>query len=284
MGLQQQQVVEHAQVRRLVPVDVVRRRVVAQHHHFGALQAHDAKGLGPTAVVANAHAHAGVHGVPHLEAFVAHLEVLFLQVLKWRGRFVVVVAGQVHLAVATDDVALSVHDDGCVEALALRGQFGIAQVKANAILARQIKQRLHIGVGHGRFKVAVDLGLVGHPVAREKRGQRQLGKHHKVGVAGVGLFEQFDQAGHHGGLAVAQVDGAELGDGQGEGAFHDNLGSKDLRKPAEPVLAGALTKGPGLPRAMNSPLPRATCNSLCAITTRPRLITVVGQPVRLLPS
>ena len=81
-----------------------------------------------------------------------------------------------------------------------------------------------------------------------------------MGVAGVGLFEQFDQAGHHGGLAVAQVDGAELGDGQGEGAFHDNLGSKDLRKPAEPVLAGALTKGPGLPRAMNSPLPRATCN------------------------
>jgi len=173
---------------------------------------------------------------------------------------VVVVAGQVYLAVAAHDLAFAVDDDGGVEALALRGEFGVAQVKANAILARQIKQGLHVGVGHGRFKVAVDFGLVGHPVTRKKRGQRQLWEDHKVRVAGVGLFEQFDQARHHGGFAVAQMDGAELGHGQGEGAFHGSLGNKDLRKPAEPVLAGALTKGPGLLRAMNSPLPRATCN------------------------
>ena len=204
--------------------------------------------------------------------------------LKRRGWFVVVVAGQVHFAVATHDLTFAVHDDGGVETLAFWGEFGVAQVKADAVLARQVKQGLHIGVGHGRLKVAVNLGLVGHPVAREKRGQRQLGEHHKVGMAGVGFFEQLDQARHHGGFAVAQMDGTELGNSQGEWSFHDSLGNKDLRKPAEPVLAGALTKGPGLPRAMNSPLPRATCNSLCAITTRPRLTTVVGQPVRLLPS
>ena len=125
MRLQQQQVVEHAQMWWLAPMDVVRRRVVSQHHHLGALQAHNPKGLGPTSVVANAHPHAGAHSLPHLEALVSHVEIFFLQVLKRRRWFVVVVPRQVHLAVATHGQALAVDDDGGVKALALRREFGV---------------------------------------------------------------------------------------------------------------------------------------------------------------
>jgi hypothetical protein len=105
IGLQRHQVRGGAQVHRLVPVDVERRRVVAQHHHLGALQRHHAVGLGPAAVVAQAHAEARTHGVEHAKAQVAHLEELLFQVLEGRLGLVVRVARQVDLAVLADDGA-----------------------------------------------------------------------------------------------------------------------------------------------------------------------------------
>src|ERR1043165_1927070 len=44
------------------PLRIHRRRVVAEHNHLDALQAHHPIGLGPTPVVADAHAHDAAHG------------------------------------------------------------------------------------------------------------------------------------------------------------------------------------------------------------------------------
>jgi hypothetical protein len=93
-------------------------------------------------------------------------------------------------------------------------QFGVAQVEAYAQLARGVEQRLHVGVGHAFFKVALDGLGVFHPVARKERGQRQLGKNDKLRAAGGGLAHHFDQAADHGRAGIGKVHSAHLGDRQ----------------------------------------------------------------------
>src|SRR3546814_6263552 len=110
---------------RLVPVDVVARRVVAQRDNLGTLQAHDAEGLGPAPVVTDAHADLGSHGRPDTEALVADLEILLLKVLERRLRLVVGMAWQMDLAVTADDAARPVDQHRGIEAAAVSGQFGI---------------------------------------------------------------------------------------------------------------------------------------------------------------
>lgn len=148
-GLQRQQVAGHAQVRRLAPVDVPARRVVAQHGELGALQAHHAEGLGPAPVVADAHADPRAERLPDLEALIANLEVLLLQVLERRLGLVVRMAGQMDLAVAADDVRLVVHQYGGVEAPAVLRELSVAQIEADAQLAREVEERLRLGARHG---------------------------------------------------------------------------------------------------------------------------------------
>ena len=211
-GLQHDLVRGGAQVRRLVPVDVQRRRVVAQHDQLGALQRHHAVGLGPAAVVAQAHADLDVVGFPHAEAQVADFEELLLQVLERRLGLVVGMAGQVDLAVLADDPGLAVHQDGGVELAPFRGQLGVAQVEADAEFARGVEQRLHVGVGHALFEEAIDRLGVFHPVARKESGQRQFGKDHELRLAGRGLAHHLDEAADHHRAGVGQVDGAHLGD------------------------------------------------------------------------
>src|SRR3546814_18141782 len=100
---------------RLVPVDVVARRVVAQRDNLGTLQAHDAEGLGPAPVVTDAHADLGSHGRPDTEALVADLEILLLKVLERRLRLVVGMARQMDLAVTADDAARPIGRASCRE-------------------------------------------------------------------------------------------------------------------------------------------------------------------------
>src|ERR1051325_3009641 len=110
---------EHAQVRRLRPVDVDRWRVVAEYDELGALQAHDTEGFRPAAVVADAHPDPGVHRLPHVEAIVPYLEVALLEMLERRGRLVVRVPRQMNLAVAPDRTAAAVDEDRRIEPVAV---------------------------------------------------------------------------------------------------------------------------------------------------------------------
>src|SRR3546814_10678277 len=96
-----------AQRRRFGPMDRHGRRVIAQHHQRGALQRHHAPGFGPAPVVAQAHADFRAHRVPYPERLVADPEELLLEVLEWRLRLVVVVPGQMHLAILAHDTRRS---------------------------------------------------------------------------------------------------------------------------------------------------------------------------------
>ena len=95
---------------------VVQRRVVAEHHHLDALQAHDAVGLRPAPVVADAHAHDAAEGAADREAEIADLEIALLQMLERALRLVLGVAGQMDLAVLADDAAVALDQDRGVEA------------------------------------------------------------------------------------------------------------------------------------------------------------------------
>ena len=103
------------------PVDVgvtrvVQRRVVAEHDHFDTLQAHDAIGLRPAAVIADAHAHHPAEAAPDTETQIAGFEIAFLKMLVGAVRLRFGMAGKVDLAVLADDLGVPVDEDGGVEA------------------------------------------------------------------------------------------------------------------------------------------------------------------------
>ena len=75
-------------------VDVLDRRVVAEGDDLDPLQPHDAPGLGPAAIVADAHAHEGAVVTHDGPAEVADLEVAFLQMLERPPWLVFGVAGR----------------------------------------------------------------------------------------------------------------------------------------------------------------------------------------------
>jgi hypothetical protein len=76
------------------------------------------------------------------------------------------------------------------------------------------KQRPGFGTGHLALEKAVDLLLVGHPVAREEGRQRELGEDHNPGAAGMRLAHQRHQPADHGTARIGEMDRAELGDGR----------------------------------------------------------------------
>src|SRR5215203_3476735 len=81
-GLEREAVVKEALLDRLAGLlRVHRRRVEAEHDELDALQAHDAVGLGPAPVVADAHADDAAEHAPDREAEVARLEIALLEML-----------------------------------------------------------------------------------------------------------------------------------------------------------------------------------------------------------
>src|SRR5437764_15037259 len=92
----------------LAVMDVLDRGVVAERDDLDALQPHDAVGLGPAPVVADAHAHDRVLHAPDAEAFVPDIEIALLEMLKRRLRQMLGMAGQVDLAVPAYDAAVGI--------------------------------------------------------------------------------------------------------------------------------------------------------------------------------
>ena len=80
-------------------------RVVTEHDHLDALEAHDAIALGPASVVADHHAKPPAHGLPDRPAEIAGLEIALLEILKDGVRPVIGMTRQVDLAVLADDLA-----------------------------------------------------------------------------------------------------------------------------------------------------------------------------------
>ena len=82
------------------------------------------------------------NAAPHLEALVADLEVALFEVLKGRVGQMLGMPGQVDLAVAPDDPAVTLDQDRgvvAVELALLLGQLGIAEVEADTEFAGEIE-------------------------------------------------------------------------------------------------------------------------------------------------
>ena len=215
--------VEHPQVHRLGVVDVLGRGIVAERHDLDTLQPHDAERLGPAAVVADAHADDRVEGAPYFEALVADFEIALFEMLKRRIGQMLGMSRQMDLAVPADDPPVAFDQDRGVVAVELAlflRQLGIAEVKADAELAGEVEQGPGFGPRHLALEKAVNLGLVGHPPAREKRGQRQLGKDNERRAAGMGLAHHRHQPLDDRRPIVGEMDRPQLGDGGSEFARH----------------------------------------------------------------
>src|SRR6516225_2422338 len=170
--------VEHPQMHRLGMMDVLGRSVVAECDDLHPLQAHDTKRLRPAPVVTNAHADDRIERPPYLEALVANIEIPFFEMLERRIGKMLGMSGKVDLAVAPDDPPIGLEEDrGVVMAgfAFLLRQLGIAEIKADTELLRQIEQRAGFGPRHRTLEESIALALVGHPVTRKERRQREFG-------------------------------------------------------------------------------------------------------------
>src|SRR5688572_16033591 len=123
---------------------MVEGRVVAQHDHLDALQAHHPIGFGPAPVIADAHAHDAAEATPDPETKIARLEIALLQMLVnavglWLG-----MARQMHLAVFADDRSVAADQDRSVEAARsalLLPKLGVAEIKADAQLLGLVEKK-----------------------------------------------------------------------------------------------------------------------------------------------
>src|SRR5581483_11065233 len=148
-------------------------------------QAHDAPGLGPAPVIADAHAEYAAHEAPHREAEVAGFEVALLQVLVAALPVELGMARQMHLAVLADDGAAAVDEDGGVEVVAIRGELGVAEAHSHAMLHGALEQRPGGGPRHLPLEPEVGLGPVLAVPAREEGGECQLGADDEIGAPGL---------------------------------------------------------------------------------------------------
>ena len=121
------------------------------------------------------------------------------------------------LAVLANDGAVRPDENRRVEAAraaCFLRKFRIAQIKADAELLRFVEQRLRFGGrNRGLVKLAVGLGLVFIPVAREKRRERELGKHDELRAHAVRVAQQFYEALGRGRPRVGQMERTQLGRG-----------------------------------------------------------------------
>ena len=123
--------------------------------------------------------------------------------LERRLRLVVRMARQMHFAVLADDAPVRRDEDGAVVAVIVGRKLRIADVEADAELARLLKKRLRLGSWHLALEIApVDFRRIVHPPAREERGEGELREDDKPGAHAVRFAQQVDEALRSGGAAV----------------------------------------------------------------------------------
>src|SRR5258705_9597739 len=95
----------------LALLGIDRGGVVTDQHHLYPLQAHDAIGFRPAPVVADRHAKDAAERAPDVETEITRLEVALLQMLKGAFCIELRMAGQMNLAVFSDDRGRSIRED-----------------------------------------------------------------------------------------------------------------------------------------------------------------------------
>ena len=218
--------VEHPQVCRLPVVDVHLGGVVAEHDHLDALEPEDPVGLGPAAVVADAHPEDPAEGLPHRETEVADLEVALLEVLERRFGQVVGVSGEVDLPVLPDDLP-AVHENRGVEvamAVPFPDQFRVSEMEADAELAGGVEEGPGFRPGHRRLEVRVRGRRVLEEVAGEEGRQGELGEDHQPAAGARRPLHEGEQPPDDFRSRLVRLDAADLGRGDPQVAHRGILG------------------------------------------------------------
>jgi len=124
------------------------------------------------------------------------------------------------LRVLADNSTVGPDQDGGIEAARATfflNQLRIPEIKTDAEFLRFVEERLRFGGRNREFvELAVDFGLVFVPIARKKRRERELGKHHELRSHAVRVAQQFDQPLRGGSARVGKVQRAELGRGNSQ--------------------------------------------------------------------
>ena len=93
-----------------------------------------------------------------------------------------------HLAIAPENFAVAIDQDRTIEALTVRGQFGISDIETNAELSRTIEQALHGRIRHPALEIMIErLGL--DKPSREEGRERQFGKNDQCCAARSRLLQ-----------------------------------------------------------------------------------------------
>src|SRR5437016_7900210 len=175
-------------------VRIVGRGIVADANQFGTLQAENAPGLGPAAIIADHHAHDGMAQVWACakggKSQVAILEITLFKLLVARAGTRLDRARQMHLAIATENFTVAIDQDRSVVAPAVRYQFGVADIETDAQRPGTIEQRPNGRIGHAALEIAIERLALDQP-SREERRERQFRKDNEARAARCGLFEEL---------------------------------------------------------------------------------------------
>ncbi len=144
--------------------------------------------------------------------------------LELPPRLVILMAGDVHLAVLADLLALPVDENRRVVAMDLavrvRAEFGVAEGESDSEPFRLVEERLGLQVRHLGVVVVVELGWIIDPPAGEERGQGQFGVDEHLDGLLMGVVQQRDEPLDHVGLALISGDRAQLGGAQADQSCH----------------------------------------------------------------
>ena len=112
----------------------------------------------------------------------------------------------------------------CRGAAALLRELAVTDVVADAETLAFVEERLGHRRRHRRLEEPpIDLGLILHPPARKKRGERELRKNDEARALGVRLTHERDQALDDDFTRVGEMDGPNLGGGDLQMSGHGSL-------------------------------------------------------------
>src|SRR4030081_3246974 len=140
-------------------VRIVGCGIVANTHQFDALQAQHAPGFRPAAIVADHHAHDRVApirpGPKGGKSEVAISKIALFELLVARAGAGLDRTRQMDLAITAEYFAVVIDQDGTIEALTVRRQFGVPDIETDPERPRAIEQRLHPRIRHVALKVMI---------------------------------------------------------------------------------------------------------------------------------
>ena len=163
-------------------VRIVSGGIIADANQFDALQAQHTPAFWPAAIIADHHAHdrmAPVRPRPERgKSEIAIFEVALFELLVDCIRTRLDRAGQMHLPIAPQYLAVAIDQHRTVEALTVRCQFGITDIEAHTERPGAIEQGLHGRIWHATLEVMIERFAFDQP-SREESRERQFGENHQ---------------------------------------------------------------------------------------------------------